>query len=112
MLDPVVTPFEVGKLPGSLFRPVGVARPVADQGANREPGLQLRPTVVLLDPDPHRHALHHFREFTGYDVPRHERELRASGLVNPDDPAPEGLLKGVDIEGYRVPRRDAGKASL
>src|SRR5271166_6750419 len=102
MLDPVVTPFEVGKLPGSLFRPVGVARPVADQGANREPGLQLRPTVVLLDPDPHRHALHHLGELPGDDVPRHEGELRAGGLVDPDDPAPEGLLKGVDVESYWV----------
>src|SRR5215468_8003551 len=58
LLRPVVTRLKVRHLAGGLLRPLRVAHAVADHGADRQSGPQLRPAVIFFDGDAHRHALH------------------------------------------------------
>ena len=83
-----------------------------DGHRRRQPGAELRPAVVALDLDPHRHALDHAGELAGDDVPRHQRELGPGRLVDPDDPPLERLGEGVELDADRIARLDAGQAIL
>src|ERR1700688_1403227 len=58
----VVARLEVSHLPGGLLGPLWVARAVGNDRSDRQPGSQQRPTLVLLNLDAHRHALHHLGE--------------------------------------------------
>ena len=89
-----------------------IARAVADHGSNRKPGSQQRPALVLLDRDPHRHALHDLGELAGDDVPRHQGELGPGRFVDPDDPAAKWLGEGVHVQFHRVARRHAAQPRL
>ena len=80
-------------------------RPTARRGAaasGRRGSIQIRTGHALDDPG----------ELAGDDVARHQRELGPGRLVDPDDPAPERLGEGVEVDADRVARRDAGQAGL
>src|SRR5580704_18343566 len=94
-------------LVGRLLRPLRVARPVFDRHRHRQARAQLRPAIVLLDQDPHRHALHDVRELARREVPRHQREVGAGGLVDPYDTAAEWFAEGDNVQPHPVARRDA-----
>src|SRR5215469_5570682 len=81
----VVACLEVSHLPGGLLSPWWVAWAVGNDRLDRQPGSQQRPTLVLLDLDAHRHALHHLGELARDDVPRHQGELRPGRFIDPDD---------------------------
>ena len=91
---------------------VGIAGAMRDGHRRQQPGAEPRPAVVALDLDPHRHALDHAGELSGDDVTRHQGELGAGRLVDPDDPALEWLRERVELDADRVARLDAGQAIL
>ena len=106
----VVPRLEVSHLPGGLLGPLWVTRAVGDDGPDRQPGSQLRPAVVLLNRDAHRHALHDLGELAGDDVARHQGELRPGRFVDPDHASVERLGEGVQLQLHRVARGHAGQA--
>ena len=79
---------------------------------DREPGTELGPSVVPLDRDPDGDALDDLGELARDDVAGHQGELGPGRLVQPDDPAPERLGEGVDVEPGEAAGRDAGQAGL
>src|SRR5262249_21366209 len=92
----VVSLLDLGHFPGRLLGPRGVTVPMRDHYLGRETGTQEWPAFVLLNPDANRHTLDNLGELSGHDVPGQQRKLGAGGLVDPDDPALERLIEGIE----------------
>src|SRR5262249_58446128 len=73
----VVTSFEIPHLSSGLLRPARVAFSVADDRPDRQPGPQLRPSVVPVDGNAHRDGLHDFSGLAGDYIAGHHRERGA-----------------------------------
>ena len=66
--------------------------------------------VVVVEIDPHRHALHHLDEIAGGVLRRQDRELRAGAGRQRADRALEDVIgEGVDLERDGLADRDIGE---
>src|SRR5262249_14260425 len=60
LLGAVVRRFDLRHFTRCLLRPLRVARAMSNDGFRRQARPQLRPAIISLDSNPHRHALHNF----------------------------------------------------
>ena len=70
----------------------------------------LHELVVLVEIDPHRHALHHLDEIARRVLRRQDRELRAGAGRERADRALERVVgERIDLERHRLADRDIGE---
>ena len=113
------TAFRATPSPGPSARPTPRRVPLVRDGhARRQPGPEQRPPVVEARS---RSAPRRASDDVGGNSPGSATTLRGiqgklcpGRLVEPDDPAPERLLEGVDVDADRVARqrRRAGGSPL
>jgi hypothetical protein len=93
-LQLVVASFEVSHFPGGPLGRLRIALAVSDGERTETPARNCGQRSFLSMAIPDRHALQHLSELAGDDISRHQRKLRAGGLVDPDDPTLERLIEG------------------